>query len=82
MRIGSIMIWCSPAEASALGATHHAWSLGLVPGYFNPHTNLWVSRSDVLNPIEGVLVWLWVQFSAVMGREPEFAFFVGDPINE
>lgn len=81
MRIRNFMLWCSPGEASVLGATHHAWSLGLIPGFFNPETNLWISRSDALNPIEDALVWLWVQFSALAGRDPEFAFMLGREIS-
>lgn len=68
------------ARARALGCTHHARFMGLIPGFFEPETSLWVSRSDLLNPIEDALAFLWVTLRELRGEEPDFMFAVGRPL--
>ena len=66
--------WITADQAKALGCTHHARMFGIIPGFFNPEMALWVSRSDLLNPIEDALSWLWVTIRQLRGEEPDFGF--------
>lgn len=75
-----ISLWVTARHARALGCTHHARFLGLVPGFFNPDTAVWVSRSDLLNPIEDLLSLMWVTMNQTRGDEPEFFWALGKPI--
>jgi hypothetical protein len=76
----NFMWWCTAKRAKEFGATHYAWSLGIVPGFFNPETNLWVSRADWLNPVEDLLIALWRIAAWVKGAEPQFMFALGKEI--
>lgn len=76
----AFQLFVTAARARALGCTHHAWFMGLIPGFFDPDTSLWVSRSDVLNPIEDALVFLWVTLRELRGEEPDFMFSIGRPL--
>jgi len=73
-------LWTTPAKAAALGCTHRACFFGLIPGFINPDDGLWVSRSDLLAPIEDALAWAWCITRELRGEEPDFMFAVGGPI--
>lgn len=73
-------MWVSKAKAKELGCTHHALFMGVIPGFYGENDNLWVSRSDLLNPIEILLVFLWATFQEIRGEEPNFMFAVSRPI--
>ena len=66
--------WITADQAKQLGCTHHARMFGIIPGFFSPEMGLWVSRSDLLNPIEDALSWLWVTIRQLRGEEPDFGF--------
>jgi hypothetical protein len=72
--------WRSPAQARALGCTHHARLFGLVPGFIEPVSALWVPRADWLNPVEDLLTALWVGTRLLRGEEPDFMIAVGAEI--
>ena len=69
-----ISIWTSAAKAKQLGCTHHARFMGIIPGFFGIDTDVWVSRSDLLNPLESLLVFIWVSMRQMRGEEPDFMF--------
>lgn len=73
--------WTSAAKARALGCTHHARLMGIVPGFFAPETGLWCPRSDLLFPLEEAVCWLWATLRQMRGEEPDFAFRLGPEIN-
>lgn len=77
---GRVMWWCSASVALSLGCTHHARFLGIIPGFYNPDTALWVSRSDLLNPVEDALMWCWATLRRLRGEDPDFMFALGKPI--
>jgi hypothetical protein len=72
--------WISARRAAEIGCTHHARFMGIIPGFFAPSTALWVSRSDLLNPVEDALAWLWATMQHIRGDEPSFMFSVGKEI--
>jgi hypothetical protein len=83
MRIGSFSVWTSEAEALEVGATHHARIFGVIPGFCSEgEAPIWISRSDLLNPIEDVVRFLWAVVQAVHGEEPSFMFQVRRPIRQ
>ena len=73
-------LWMSAKRAADIGCTHHARFMGIIPGFIEPSQALWVSRSDLLNPIEDLLVWLWVTMREMRGDEPDFMFAIGREI--
>lgn len=73
----SFQFWISGKRAKQLGCTHRARFMGIIPGFFNPDSNLWISRSDLLNPIEDLLSDLWVWMREMRGEEPDFMFKLG-----
>jgi hypothetical protein len=75
-----MQLWISASEARELGCTHRARFLGIVPGFFDPETALWVPRSDLLNPLEDLLSHIWAIMHQIRGEEPEFFFAVGRPL--
>lgn len=75
-----ITIWMTSQKAHSLGCTHHGRFLGLVPGFIEPGQALWISRSDLLVPVEEVLSFIWVTMRRLRGEEPDFMFSVGRPI--
>jgi hypothetical protein len=77
-----VTIWMTARRAKALGCTHYAWFMGLVPGFFDPVSCLWVSRSDLLIPVEEALAWMWATMRRLRGEEPDFAFRLGREIEE
>jgi len=80
MRIGNVEIWRSASQAKTQGAIHSARFMGIIPGFYGEDNSLWISRSDLLNPIEDALVWVWVTMREMRGEEPDFMFDVGRPI--
>lgn len=60
-----------PAKAKRLGATHAAFLHGVVPGYFNPETSLWIPASDCLNWLDTMLAGIWVWTREARGEEPD-----------
>lgn len=75
-----MQFWVSTDLARGFGCTHRAKFMGIIPGFFNPQTSLWVSRSDLLNPLEDALAWVWANMRIMRGEEPDFMFSVGRPI--
>lgn len=75
-----VTIWMTADRAKSLGCTHRARFLGLIPGFFDPESGLWVSRSDLLNPIEDALMWMWATMRRLRGEEPDFMFEIGAEI--
>ena len=73
-------LWITARQAREIGCTHYAWHTGLIPGFLNPTTGDWASRSDLLNPIEDALCWLWVNSLLLCGRAPHFRFVLGREI--
>ena len=80
MKIGNISIWMTASEALDLGCTHHGIFFGLIPGFIDPDRMLWVSRSDLLAPVEDFLSAIWSTFRALRGEEPDFMFEIGKPL--
>ena len=76
----SFSLWTTPAKAAALGCTHRARFLGVIPGFMNLDDGLWVSRSDALAPVEDALARVWCIMRELRGEEPDFMFAVGRPI--
>ncbi len=66
--------------AKAFGCTRRAWMFGIVPGYFNEDTGLWVPASDLLVPAEIALELIWVFMRRMRGKEPDFMFAIGKEI--
>lgn len=81
MQVGNFVIWCSSWRASELGATHHARLHGLIPGFYGETDGLWISRSDIFNPLEDALSWLWAAMRSMRGEEPDFMFVIGKPLH-
>lgn len=80
MRIGNFCIWMSKAEAASYGATHSARIFGIIPGFYGMDNNLWISRSDLLNPLEDLLAFIWAAIREMRGEEPDAMFDVGEDI--
>ncbi len=76
----AIQVWVSAKHAKEFGCTHHAKFMGLIPGFFSEENGLWVSRSDLLNPIEDALAFIWAAMRQMRGEEPDFMFAIGKPI--
>ena len=76
-----MQIWVTSSMAREYGCTHKARIFGIVPGFIEPETALWVSRSDLLAPIEGALAFFWATLRQMRGEEPDFMFEVGPEIN-
>jgi hypothetical protein len=76
----ALTLWMTAARARELGCTHHARIFGLIPGFWSDEQSLWVSRSDLLNPVEDALAWLWMLTRAMRGEEPDFMLAVGREI--
>lgn len=84
MRIGNFLIWCSAAEAKAIGCTHTARMWGIIPGFSSGPDDpdmLWVSRSDALNWVEDLLSRIAAMVAESRGDDPIFAFKIGGPIS-
>jgi hypothetical protein len=75
-----MQMWVSKAKAKELGCTHHALFMGIIPGFYGDADGLWVSRSDLLNPLESLLVFLWTSLRVIRGEEPDFMFMVSREI--
>ena len=76
------MWWCSAHRARRyFGCTHHARYMGIIPGFIEPESGLWVSRSDLLNPVEDAVTYLWVWTRQMRGEEPDFMFAIGREIS-
>jgi len=73
-------IWTTAAEARALGCTHHARIFGIIPGFYSVPENIWVPRSDLLNPVEDALAFIWTTMRQMRGDEPDFMFSLGREI--
>ena len=77
--------WVSARKARSLGCTHHARYCGIVPGFARAepdHEFLWVSRSDLLSPLEDILTCFWVAIRQLRGEDPDFFFTIGKRIEE
>ena len=72
--------WVKPEEAAGHGCTHHARFMGIIPGFLDPAGGLWISRSDLLNPVEDFLCFIWVNMRLLRGEEPDFMWEVRHPI--
>lgn len=66
-----IAIYNSPSKARSLGCTHRARVFGIVPGYFDIDRHLWVPLSDLLNPVEDLLSFIWVTMRRLRNEEPD-----------
>lgn len=79
----TIQFWVSEAQAREMGCTHKARIFGIIPGFWNDDMHSWVSRSDILNPVEDALGWLWsAAWSAMHGdEEMETMFSLGARID-
>lgn len=75
-----IQVWVSAAQAKELGCTHRARFMGIIPGFFSEADGLWVSRSELLNPLEDFLAFIWAAMRQMRGEDPDFMFEVGRPI--
>jgi hypothetical protein len=75
-----MQIWVSASKAKELGCTHRARFMGIIPGFYGENEGLWVSRSDLLCPIEDVLVFIWATVRRLRGEQPDFMFEVVGPI--
>jgi len=77
----NIKIWRTAKRAKEIGATHHARIYGIIPGFFAEDENLWVPRSDLLNPLEDLLGLIWDLTRILRGEEPDFMFYIGREIS-
>ena len=77
----SIQWYISKSDALEMGMTHKAMFMAVIPGYFDSQRSSWVSISDLLNPIEDLLVGIWATFQRMSGQEPSYMFFVGGRID-
>lgn len=70
--------WNSATKARAIGFTHRARVFGIVPGFLkDPYGECcWMNRSDLLNPIEDLLSFFWVNMRIARGDEPDFGFMI------
>lgn len=68
------------AKAKSLGCTHHARFMGIIPGFYNDDLSLWVSRSDLLIPLEWLVTFINEVLADYRGEEPKFMFLVGPEI--
>lgn len=75
-----VQFWVSSAKAKSYGCTHRARFMGIIPGFFSEQDGLWVSRSDLLIPLEAALSFIWATMREFRGEEPDFMFEVGEPI--
>lgn len=75
-----VALFITAAKAKEIGCTHHAMLFGLIPGFVNPENFLWVSRSDLLNPIEDFVAFMWATLRQLRGEEPDFMCAVGRQI--
>lgn len=75
-----LQVWISAEKAASLGCTHRARFMGIIPGFIEPDEMVWVSRSDLLNPIEDLLCFIWAAMRQMRGEEPDFMFEIGEPI--
>lgn len=76
-------LWVSKRKAAEYGCTHHARIFGMIPGFvgdIETDCPMWVSRSDLLNPVEDAIGFLWSFIQATRGDEPSSGFRVGKPI--
>lgn len=76
-------LWRTARQAKALGATHYGRLCGLVPGFIADDGAglLWVPRSDLLAPVEWLVMTLWVMARDARGEEPDFGFTIGREID-
>lgn len=81
MQIGNFMVWCSSGKAAEMGCTHHARLFGLIPGFFGDADGLWISRSDLLIPLEELICFLWATLRRLRREEPDFMFILGPEIS-
>ena len=74
--LSDIQWYVSPAMAAEMGATHYARIHGVIPGYFGERDGmpLWISRSDLLNPIEDALSFL-ARFAHSLSGDDEHTVF-------
>lgn len=75
-----MQVWISAKAAKEMGCTHRARFMGIIPGFYGESESLWVSRSDLLNPIEDFLAFIWTSMRAMRGEEPDFMFEIGEEI--
>jgi len=73
-------LWTTAASAKEQGCTHHAWSYGIIPGYFGMDDNQWVPKTDLLEPLSYVLEYVWNLMREFRDEEPDFCFVVGKKI--
>lgn len=73
--------WVSAEAAKKMGCTHYARLHGLIPGFCTvDDIPMWVSRSDLLNPIEDAISALWIATQRFLGIEESWSFSVGREI--
>ena len=83
IKIGKFELWRTPNDAVAHGATHYATMYRVVPGFISEGDYpLWVSRSDLLNPIEDALNFMMCLIASSSGDESLFSFYVGRKIEQ
>jgi hypothetical protein len=75
-----MQVWVTKRKAKEFGCSHSALFMGIIPGFYNPDESLWVSRSDILNPIEDMLSFIWAIWCDIRGTEPMFMIAVRDEI--
>lgn len=75
-----MQFWVTKSAARSYGCTHRALFMGIIPGFFNPTDSMWVSRSDILNPIEDLLSFIWAIWCDLRGIEHGFMIEVGEEI--
>lgn len=78
MQIGNFTIWMTDKRAMALGFTHRGRLFGIIPGYVEDAGGelIWASKSDLLNPVEDFLSFIWVNLREIRGEEPYFLFII------
>ena len=74
-----MQFWISAETAKSYGCTHRARMHGVIPGFWSDD-GLWVSRSDLLNPFEDLLSWVWVNLRLMRGEDPDFMIMKGRQI--
>ena len=77
MMLMSFALWVSVDEAKRLGCTHRARFCGIIPGFCTIGAEpLWVSRSDLLNWLEYIVVSVWVSIRLARGEDADYMFTV------
>lgn len=78
----SITIWRGSEDARSYGATHHAWFMGIIPGFWGEEQSIWVPRSDLLCWLEDALSFIWVNMRLLRDEEPDFMVSIGREIEQ